>query len=336
MATLRGRSADAASGPEPPPATIEQAIDRLKTLVSSEALAAVLSASEDELVEFERGIRHIMDVRWFNPPGTHPPALSKPLGEAFDARKVDRYDRAAYLLSSLWRRHKGLPLDRDQQLATFHEHRRRLSEAVESYRRALPPGTHVTDLGTESLIEIVDVIHFKTATSEIEPGEELLLDALAATLKGYPEALLFEAQGHAAASEPHARALSLSRARVVKEGLAQRGVEASRLTAHGLGTRFTIPGPEKCPDARPWSSTSRDIGRACVDRIHMEELRRAPTGPVGLGVQLDAEPDPGPVLVLSAPTRDRRVDFVILRRKPRWPTAVSPASRDASAAGDAR
>lgn len=306
--TFRGRRAGAASGPELPPVTIEQALDRLGSLMSAEALVAVFAASEDELVEFERGIRDIMERRWFRPPGVHPPSLAKALASlagAFDRRKVDPIDRAAYLLSTLWRRRKGLSLDKDQQLAIFHEHRRRLSEAVDSYRRALPPRTVVHDLGPESPIDVLDTaIHFKDRTSEIQANEELL-DALAATLKSYSAALLFESQGHAAGGEPHALALSLSRARVAKEGLVRRGIEASRLTVHGLGARFTIPESAHCPAGAPWwVKVSQDDTPACTD--------------------------------LSAPARDRRVDFVILRRKPRWPSAVSPAPRDGGAGGDAR
>ena len=115
LITFRGRRAAAASGRELPPVTIEQALDRLESLMSREALAVVSAASEDEPVEFERGIRDIMERRWFNPPGVHPPLLAKALASlagAFDRRKVDPIDRAACLLSSLWRRRKGLPSTR--------------------------------------------------------------------------------------------------------------------------------------------------------------------------------------------------------------------------------
>jgi hypothetical protein len=102
---------------------------------------------------------------------------------------------------------------------------------------------------------------------------------------------------------PHALALSLSRARVAKEGLVRRGIEASRLTVHGLGARFTIPGPEHCPYGTPsWLKVDQDGGPGC-------------------GVWM------------PAPARDRRVDFVILLRKLRWPSAVSPARRDGGDGG---
>jgi hypothetical protein len=108
----RSRAAPAAA---PPPATINQALDRLEALMSPEARAVLFAASEEELLAFEIGIEELMQLYWKKSYREHPPSLAPALA----AHGVDRNDTAAYLLTSLWRRRKGLPLDRDRQLLVF-------------------------------------------------------------------------------------------------------------------------------------------------------------------------------------------------------------------------
>lgn len=269
---LRGRRGLAAAVPEPPPKTVTQALDRLETLMSPEALAALFAASEEELLGFEIGIEEIMELRWRKAYNRHPPSLASALA----ARHVAPNDTAAYLLTSLWRRRKGLPLDRDRQLLVFREHRKWHAETVDRIQReAGARGMVIRDLGRQMITFMQQPAYFRHGTIEFEAGQETWLEAAAATIRAYPSMLLLEAQGHAAIDESDPDTLSLSRARSVRSGLQQNGVETSRLTAHGLGSRCLIQGPEICPPI-------------CASNGKLP----------------------------SAPARDRRVDLVILRREP--------------------
>jgi outer membrane protein OmpA-like peptidoglycan-associated protein len=82
-----------------------------------------------------------------------------------------------------------------------------------------------------------DKIKFATASAEILPESDKLLDDIAATMKGHPEFLLFEVGGHADERGPEGYNLQLTQARVdsVVRALVGRGVEASRLRSKGYG-----------------------------------------------------------------------------------------------------
>jgi len=63
------------------------------------------------------------------------------------------------------------------------------------------------------------------------------LDAVAATLKGNPEILLIEVQGHAdeRGDDDYNMKLTEARSQAVRTYLVEKGVEAGRLNAHGYG-----------------------------------------------------------------------------------------------------
>jgi outer membrane protein OmpA-like peptidoglycan-associated protein len=86
-------------------------------------------------------------------------------------------------------------------------------------------------------IEILDKIYFETDKDEILPRSFPLLDAIAATLKGNPQILLVEIQGHADERGDDAHNLDLTdrRAASVRRALEQRNVEPARLRSHGYG-----------------------------------------------------------------------------------------------------
>src|SRR5262249_40265307 len=86
-------------------------------------------------------------------------------------------------------------------------------------------------------IEILDKIYFETDKDIIKPTSFPILDAIAATLKGNPQILEIEIQGHAdeRGSDDHNMDLTDRRAHSVMRYLAEHGVEPHRLQAKGYG-----------------------------------------------------------------------------------------------------
>ena len=91
-------------------------------------------------------------------------------------------------------------------------------------------------------IEILDKIYFETDKAIIKPISYPILNAIAATLKGNPQILLVEIQGHAdeRGSHEHNDKLTSDRAHAVMVYLTEKGVEASRLQAQGYGERRPV------------------------------------------------------------------------------------------------
>jgi outer membrane protein OmpA-like peptidoglycan-associated protein len=88
-------------------------------------------------------------------------------------------------------------------------------------------------------IEILDKIYFETDKAIIKPISFPILNAIAATLKGNPQILLVEIQGHAdeRGSHEHNDSLTSDRAHAVMVYLTEHGVEAQRIQSHGYGKR---------------------------------------------------------------------------------------------------
>ena len=86
-------------------------------------------------------------------------------------------------------------------------------------------------------LEILDKVYFETDKAIIKPISYPILDAVAATLKGNPEIVLIEIQGHADERGDDAYNMNLTEARsqAVRTYLVEKGVEAGRLNAHGYG-----------------------------------------------------------------------------------------------------
>jgi outer membrane protein OmpA-like peptidoglycan-associated protein len=82
-----------------------------------------------------------------------------------------------------------------------------------------------------------DTIKFATASAEILPESNKLLDDIASTMKSHPEFLLFEVGGHADERGPDIYNLQLTQMRVdsVVRALVARGVDSSRLRSKGYG-----------------------------------------------------------------------------------------------------
>jgi len=90
---------------------------------------------------------------------------------------------------------------------------------------------------TDTSIEILDVIYFEYNKDIIKPASYPILDAVAATMQGNPSIQLIEIQGHTDERGDDAYNLDLSdrRAKSVLKYLADKGVDAKRLTSQGYG-----------------------------------------------------------------------------------------------------
>ncbi len=90
---------------------------------------------------------------------------------------------------------------------------------------------------TDTAIEILDMVYFEFNKAIIKPQSYPILDAVAATLQGNPSIQLIEVQGHTDERGDDAYNLDLSdkRAHSVEKYLADKGVDAKRLTAQGYG-----------------------------------------------------------------------------------------------------
>jgi outer membrane protein OmpA-like peptidoglycan-associated protein len=90
---------------------------------------------------------------------------------------------------------------------------------------------------TDTDIEILDPISFEHSKVQFSKSSLPILDAVAATLIGNPSILEVEIQGHTDERGNDLANLRLSeaRARVVKNYLVAKGVDAKRLGAQGYG-----------------------------------------------------------------------------------------------------
>ena len=120
--------------------------------------------------------------------------------------------------------------------------------------------------GREAMAQALDVkrrfdlygIHFETGQAAIQQESQSLLDDIAAVMKQFPDWRL-EIVGHTDAAGDPAQNETLSRARAdaVKAALVQRGIEAGRLAAQGVG------------EAQPVASNDTPDGRALNRRVEL-------------------------------------------------------------------
>jgi OOP family OmpA-OmpF porin len=118
-------------------------------------------------------------------------------------------------------------------------------------------------------LEILDKIYFETDKAIIKPISYPILDAIAATLKGNPEILLIEVQGHAdeRGDDDYNMRLTEARSQAVRTYLGDKGVEPGRLQAHGYGETRPV-----CPEHNEdcWSKNRR---------VEFVILKRSDEGP---------------------------------------------------------
>ena len=105
-------------------------------------------------------------------------------------------------------------------------------------------------------IEILEKIYFETDKAVIKPVSYPILDAVAKTLKGNPQILLIEIQGHAdeRGSDDHNMKLTSDRAHSVKAYIVNKGLDAVRLSAKGYGETRPV---DKAHNEEAWSKNRR-------------------------------------------------------------------------------
>ena len=86
-------------------------------------------------------------------------------------------------------------------------------------------------------LEILDKIYFETDKDIIKEISYPILDAIAATMKGNPQILEIEVQGHAdeRGDDAHNMDLTERRAKAVRVYLIDKGIDGNRLQSHGYG-----------------------------------------------------------------------------------------------------
>lgn len=119
---------------------------------------------------------------------------------------------------------------------------------------------------TESEIVIGDKVQFDTAAATIKPASDALLDQIAEVLKGHPEILVVEVQGHTddRGNDAYNQRLSDNRAKAVKRALEKRGVEAQRLRAKGYG------------EAQPIAPNDTEEGQEKNRRVQFKIVEKKP------------------------------------------------------------
>ena len=277
-----------AAGPELRPLSVDEALDQLETLIAPEALAAFYAAPEDDVRELWMGVWHMYLSRDWSVPGGdgHIPSLNSDLR----ARQVPASQDYQYLLTTLWRRKHGLPLDTPLVLESIDRQERLRAETIRTSR--FPNGPPRSDDLKPHLATIdhretrlwMRLIHFDKGSVRSLPDDGAVDHVVKAIQSPASVCALAQVQGHASADESDARALSLRRARAIVARLVQRGVAPARLAAHGLGTRFPASAPKICPTGVPLNEQPTD----CISP-------RAPAA-------------------ARAPARDRRVEIFCLRR----------------------
>ena len=134
------------------------------------------------------------------------------------------------------------------------------AQTAEEQEKAYRPEEMEKALQTKQRYELYG-LRFDSEKATIQPESKTLLDGIAAALKSSPDWRL-RIVGHTDASDD-AKAnlqLSIDRAQAIKEALVDRGIDAQRLDATGLG------------ESRPIASNGTPEGRALNRRVELERV----------------------------------------------------------------
>lgn len=117
-------------------------------------------------------------------------------------------------------------------------------------------------------IEISEQVQFETGTAVLRPASESILADVVRILKTHPEIERVQIQGHTddTGTDEYNRELSQRRAESVSKWLVERGVEAIRLEAKGMGR------------SRPIAENTTEEGRAKNRRVEFHIVKSADGG----------------------------------------------------------
>jgi len=134
--------------------------------------------------------------------------------------------------------------------------------------------------GVQRFTGVMTGLQFQVGAETIQPSSYKLLDKAVQVLKEHPDVRL-EISGHTSAEgdAQQNQELSQRRAEAVKQYLLSKGIEASRLTAQGLGS------------SRPIAPNDTNAGREKNRRIEFRVINDAPSD--GVTAPPKAEPVPG-------------------------------------------
>jgi outer membrane protein OmpA-like peptidoglycan-associated protein len=102
-------------------------------------------------------------------------------------------------------------------------------------------------------ITILEAIHFRTGSADIDPDSNSILNQVALTMKAHPEIKRIRVEGHTDETGSHERNVELSKQRAarVREYLVSRGVRKDRLSSEGYGPdRPIVQGTDDSARAR--------------------------------------------------------------------------------------
>jgi outer membrane protein OmpA-like peptidoglycan-associated protein len=128
----------------------------------------------------------------------------------------------------------------------------------------------------ENNIRILQEIRFETDSAQIRPESFPVVEAVAATLRGNPQIVFVQVQGHAdeRGDDDHNLQLTRDRSASVVRALVERGVERQRVQPAGYG--------ERCPVARGHNEAAWSQNRRVVFLI-----LRTNSGPTNVRVACD-------------------------------------------------
>jgi outer membrane protein OmpA-like peptidoglycan-associated protein len=136
-----------------------------------------------------------------------------------------------------------------------------------------PKGTKVDAAGCPAVVKaaplftlekkslVLEGVNFDHDSATLTPGSLAILDGVAASLRDWPEVRV-EIGGHTDSSGPDAynQKLSEQRAASVRDYLASKGIDASRMTTKGYG------------ESKPITDNATDKGRATNRRVELTRL----------------------------------------------------------------
>lgn len=138
---------------------------------------------------------------------------------------------------------------------------------------------------SDSRIAILDKIFFEANSAAIAPEARPIVDAVAATMIGNPQITSLGIVGHADSRERRPHELATARATVIRDALAQRGVDLARMSTFESGSAHPLSSTNVASNRRVefqiMRTTTTEI--ATWDGTQMVEQTPPPAPPADTG-----------------------------------------------------